>query len=250
MIQKTTLFFTTILMTFNCLGQEEIQLADKNDVQISYQLLLEEEGKKKDKYILIVNAINESETDLYYEVPLTENSQGELQLPFIPEDKGFTKILVRNSTGLFGDGQSIIGDQTDLMTTDNSLLFHVKKGEILTQETTFKVKTGVDPLITNTFNKSLKPLENFDIMVTGDMLDGDYISSCGNFNMNLKGENSIERGDYLLQTTNGNQFIWIRTSETTFVRENSDDFALTFNKDESTFKYSTSDGINCTWSKP
>lgn len=249
MIQKITLLITFSLLTFNCLGQKEIELADKNDVKISYQLLLEDEGKKKDSYILIVNALNESETDLYYEVALTENNQGQLQLPFIPEEKGFTKILVRNSTGLFGDGQSIIGEQTDLITTDNSMLFHLKKGDILTQETTFKVKTGIKPLITNTFNKTLKPLEGFDIQISGDMLDGDYISSCGDIRININGQNSEEKGDYLLQTTNGNQFIWLRTSETTFVRENSDDLTLIFNKDENKFTYSTSDGINCIWNK-
>ena len=248
MIQKITFTITLILLTFKGLGQE-IQLANKDDIKISYQLLLEEEGKKKDSYILIVNALNESDSDLYYEVSLTKNNQGQWELPIFPEEKGFTKVLVRNSTGLFGDGQSLIGNETDLITTDNTMLFHFKKGDILTQETTFKVKTGKKPLITNTFNKVLKPLENFDLKISGDMLNGDYISSCGDIKININAQNSEEKGDYLLQTTNGNQFIWLRISETTFVRENSDNLTLIFNKDHNNFAYSTTDGINCSWVK-
>jgi len=238
-----------LLLTINVSAQEEKVLGSKNGIKITYQLLLEQEGKKKDKYILIVNAINDTQSNLFYEVPLSKDTNGKWILPIIPEQKGFTKISVRNSTGLFGNGQSIIGDQTKLLTTNNSILYEIKRGEIYTQETTFKVRKGNKPLITNLFSKTLKDLEVFDLQLSADMLKGDYLSSCGNLKVNINVSNSPEKGDYLIQTTNGKQFLWLRSSETTFTRENSQDFTLTFNKDNNTYNYSTSDGISCSWTK-
>ncbi|WP_299064464.1 hypothetical protein [uncultured Polaribacter sp.] len=248
-MKKITFIITLLLLSSNGFGQEEKSLGEKKGVKITYQLLLQEEQKKKDKYILIVNSNNENNSDLYYEVPLVKNNNGELSLPFTPEEQGFTKIRVRNSTGLFGDGKSIIGEQTKLITTNNSILFKIKKGSVLTQETTFKVKKGVKPLVTNSFKKTLKELKDFDLKISPEMLNGDFISSCQEIKVNILFQNSAEKGDYLIQTTNGKQFIWTRKNNTTFIRENSSDFTIIFNKSNNTFNYSTSDGITCVWSK-
>ena len=196
-----------------------------------------------------MKAENTSDTDLYYSVELRKDNNGNWMLPIIPDQKGFTKIKVLNSTGWFGDGQSLIGDQTDYVTTNNSLLFVIKKGNTYSEETSFKVKKGNKPIITNTFLRSLKKLQDFDLKISSKMLDGNYISSCGNVQINISFVNSIERGDFLIQTTNGKQFIWLRTSTTTFVRENNSDYSLTYNKNNGTFTYSTSDGITCVWKK-
>jgi hypothetical protein len=168
----------------------------------------------------------------------------------LDEDKGFTKLKVRNAVGIFGGGQSIIGDQTKYKTTEDALLFELKRGNIYTYETTFKVKSGDKPMITNSFLKSLKTVDSFDLKASTKMLNGDYISNCGNFKMNLLMQNNTEHGEHLLQTTNGHQFIWVRLSETTFTRENrTEDYSLTFNKSNNTYTYSTSDGVTCIWSK-
>lgn len=249
MKSKFTIIAALLFYTFKISAQEEKVLATKNGIKISYQLLLEKEEKKKDKYILIVNAVNETNSNLYYEIPLIKDQNGNWDLPYLPEESGFTKIEVRNSTGLFGNGQSIIGDQTSSMTTNNSILFEIKSGEIYSQETTFRVKTGDSPLITNSFSKTIKNLELFDLQLSADMLNGDYISSCADIKININAYNSPEKGDYLIQTTNGKQFFWIRSSETSFVRENSQGYTLTFNKNDNSYTYSTSDGITCIWKK-
>lgn len=249
MIKNITIIIALLFFSPKLSSQEEIKLGNKDGIKITYQLLLEDAGKRKDKYILIVNAANEGNTDLYYDVKLTKSNEGNWELPVMPSAKGFSKVLVRNSTGLFGDGQSLIGDLTKLVTTDNSILFELKKGDIYTQETTFKVKKDVKPLITNTFSKTIKELENYDLKISAEMLKGDYVSSCGNIKININVRNSEEKGDFIIQTTNGKQFVWLRNSETTFVRENNDDYTLTFNKDNNTYTYSTSDGITCNWIK-
>jgi hypothetical protein len=248
---RTILFIliAILLSANNVSSQEEIILANRDGVKISYQLILEDAGKKKDKYILIVQAENISDVDLYYSVRLTNNEDGTWSLPIIPEEIGFTKIKVRNSTGLFGNGQSIFGDETPFVTTNDYILYELKIGNMYVEETIFKLKSGEKPLITNSFTKSLKEIEEFDIKIFSKMLNGNYISSCGNIVVNISAESSPERGDYLLQTTNGKQFVWIRKSETTFIRENGSGYSLTFNKTDKTFTYSTADGISCIWKK-
>ncbi len=249
-MNKQLLLITALLLVnLHVFSQEEIELNSKDGLDVSYQLLLESEGKKKDAYILIVNAENNSGQDLYYPVTLNETPDGSLVLPFIPESKGFTKILVRNSTGLFGDGQSIIGDPTEMITTDKEMIFVVKNGETYTQETSFKVKTGVTPLITNTFFASFKELAAFDLLLTASQLNGDYISNCGNLNMQLNCQIDPEKGEIMVQTVNGQQFIWLRTAETTFIRETNPDYFLTYNKTSNKFQFSTADGITCEWKK-
>jgi len=245
-MKKITLLLFAFISAIVLKAQEEIQLASKDGIKVSYQLILEEQGKKKDKYILIVNAVNTTDNDLFYGVQLTQNDEGKWQFN---ESNGFTIIKVRNATGLFGAGKAIVAEKTDFITTDNKLLFVIKKGTIYSDETTFKVAKGDKPLITNTFLKILKSFNSFDIKVNSKILNGNYISSCGNIKINISLENSAEKGDYLLQTTNGKQFIWIRTSEYTFVRENNSEYSLTFNKKDNSFTYTTTDGITCIWTK-
>jgi len=246
---KITFIMLFLIASIKLVGQEETQLSNKDGVKITYQLLLEDQGKKKDSYLLIVNATNTNDKDLYYKVALNQNQNGQFELPYAPSERGFTKITVRNSTGLFGDGQSIIGNETKLMTTNNEQLFKIGKGDIYSQETTFKVKKGIKPLLTNLFNKTLQVLEDFDLKISQDMLDGNYTSSCGDLKVNISTQNSEEKGEHLIQTTNGKQFVWLQTTESTFERENNTGYTLVFNKKNNTYTYATSDGITCTWTK-
>ncbi len=246
---KTKLLIIILFLSIKSFSQDEKQIGKRNEVKINYQTILKNEGKKKDSYILIVNAENTNKENLYYAVNLTKNNEGKWVLPYTPAEKGFTKIKVRNSTGWFGDGQSLTGDLTDYFTTDNKVLYEIKKSEVYTKETSFKVKKGKKPLITNSFSKSLMELSKFDIRISSKMLDGDYISSCGNIKINVSSGNTTEKGDFIIQTTNGKQFYWIRKSDKTFVRGNNSEYTLSYNKSNATFTYSTSDGINCIWEK-
>jgi len=252
-MKKIALNFITIIsiifLSINTNAQEEKVLAKKNGIKISYQLLLEKSSKKNDKYILIINAENTGDKDLFYEVNLYKNKDGKLRLPILPEDRGFTKIKIRNAKGLFSKGKSIIGDNTKYLTTNIDKLFVVKKGDIYTIETTFKIKKGQKPLITNTFTASLNLLEDYDLKINSNMLEGSYTSNCGNTIININSKQSSEKGSYLIQTTNGKQFIWVKKSDDTFTRENNNDYTLTFNKNDNSFLYSTTDGITCNWIK-
>ena len=244
---KKKLFIAFVFISFVFNAQEEKKLSSKYDVDITYSLILQEQGKKKDKYILIVNATNNSKEDLYYSVKNEKDKNVLAMNSLMSGSYGFTKIKVRNSTGLFGDGKSIVGEKTNLITTNNNLLYLVKSGGIYTYETKFKVKKGVKPIVTNSFFKVLKTIDNFDLAISPTMLNGKYISSCGEVKIEIKAGSSAEKGDYLVQTTNGKQFIWLRSSSNTFVRENNKELTLTFHKSSNTYTYFSSDGISCTW---
>ena len=129
------------------------------------------------------------------------------------------------------------------------VLFVIKQQQTYSQETKFKVKTGVKPLITNTFSNVFKKLTDFNLEITKDVLNGNYSSSCGKFTFNLMAEENAEKGMFLTQTVNGNNFIWIRESDLVFKREDIEGYSIIYNKDKKSFKYSSSDGVKCVWSK-
>ena len=76
-----------------------------------------------------------------------------------------------------------------------------------------------------------------------------HISSCGNIRLNLNASKDETGRDIVVQTINGKQFVWIRKTEDTFVRQNCNEATLTFNKNNNSFQYSTIDGVYCDWIK-
>lgn len=249
---KTKLFLIITLFSFTKLiSQQEKRIAVKDSVEITYQLLLKGHTSKKDKYILIVNAINKSNTDKFYVTPLAKPSSiNQSTVSQAGTSPGFTRVKVRNSTGMFGNGASIKGEFTGLITTNNEAIYVIRKGNIYTQETSFRVLKGTAPLITNTFTKTFNDLSNYDLRLTPKMINGDYISDCGDIRLNLNASKDETGKDIVIQTINGKQFIWIRTSEDTFVRRNNcNEATLTFNKTTNSFQYSTVDGVYCDWVK-
>ena len=238
----------TLLIAMISIGQETKTLASQNGIKINYQLLLEEERNRKDKYILIVDAVNDGDEDLYYEVEVnsaTQLSQGTL----LNKDLvNFSKIKIRNSTSIFDDGVSVIGELSNYVTLNNTILMVVKSRQILHSETTFRVKSDKNPLVTNSFTRIFKPLSDFDIKVNLAMVDGSYTSSCGDIimNVNLTAENNV---GIITQTLNGKQFRWVNSTGMNFKREDNPGYSLTYNQSNSTFLCATSDGITCTWNK-
>jgi len=248
-MKKTLLILSMIVFLINTIkAQDEVVLTEQNGIKISYKLLLEDKGSKKDKYVLIAKIENIGDVDKYYSVPLEQQDDGTMAISALT-NLSFAKISVRNATGMFGGGLTVNGEQTKYITTGNNILFVLKKGIIVNGESKFKVKTGQTPMITNSFTKSLSELKDFNIKIFSNLLNGNYISSCGNFILNISAEKTAENGEHLIQTVNGKQFIWTRKSETTFTRKGCSGFSLTYNKGSKSFTYSTTDGIVCEWKK-
>ena len=246
---KKLFLIVLVLTSYTIFSQEEKVLSVKYGVKITYQLVLEEEGGKKDKYILIVNATNNSSNDLYYPIKIETDDTVKALNSLMTGSTGFTKIKVRNSTGWFGDGKSISGASTDFITVNNNRLYKLNAGGVYSQETTFKVRHGKKPILTNSFSKVLQKLDAFNLAITPQMLTGNYVSSCGNTAISITAKKSQDKGDHLIQATNGKQFIWLKTADGSFKRENNNGITLTYNKSTASYTYATLDGISCNWSK-
>lgn len=240
----TSLFLFANLIAF---GQENIVIGTKDNVEISYQLTKLDSNPKKDKYLISVSAQNKNNHNLYYGVELVKNSNGtESTNPFL--SNGFSKIIIRNSTGWFGDGKQIVGQETTVKTETNEILFNLEKNKIYNFETEFNVKHDDKPIITNTYGSTLRKLEEFNIAINDTFVNGVWVSNCGNntISLALLDENGKK---IILQSVNGKQIRWISASNTNFLKENDNNSTLTYSKSDNKFLYSSSDGNNCEWTK-
>ncbi|PHR69712.1 MAG: hypothetical protein COA67_09925 [Lutibacter sp.] len=242
---KRIVIIATLLLSVGAVAQEEIKVGSKYGVDINYTLLKTKEAKKKDVYLIVATATNTNDYDLYY----TARKVGTAY------DNSFTKIKVRNATGIFSKGRSIHGNNLNVKTTEG-LLSVIKAGEIYNFENTFRVKKGVKPMITNTFIRQLKNYEDFTILLNASAVNGEWKTSCGSGSMSLDyGSQNLKNGieektvDAISQVVNGKQFVWLKIADNSFVRQDNNEYTLSYNNDTGMFKYSTSDGITCDWSK-
>jgi hypothetical protein len=238
-----TLFVSTISR-----AQETIVLNNQDGVFITYELTKIESSSKKDTYLAVVKAENKNDFAVFYGVPQTRLGNGTSQISPL-ENQLFAQSSVRNSTGLLGDNINLKGNSTKFITTDNKALFTIGKGSFVTGEKEFKVKGGVKPVLTNTFLFPLKPIENFDLAISEEVINGDWISSCGNIQMALTLSKN-EKGEAVIQQQiNGKQNSWRKLTSNTYEKVNDKSATLSYNKTNNTFNYSTTDGVVCSWNK-
>lgn len=238
------LFLFTSLLSF---AQENVIIGTKDNVEISYQLTKLETNAKKDKYLISVTAQNKNNYNLYYPVAFIKNADGSETLsPLITT--GFSKIVIRNSTGWFGDGKQVAGQETTLKTENNEVLFNMEKDKIYNFETEFNVKHDDKPIITNSYGNSLRKLEEYNLVINDTFVNGMWVSNCGNnvISLSLLDESGKK---ILLQSVNGKQIRWIKASNSNFIKENDTNSTLTYSKTDNKFLYSSSDGNNCEWTK-
>ena len=246
-LKIVSVFILTIICNLNLFSQEEVTIGSKENVIITYQLTKLEENPKKDKYLISVSSQNKNDFDLYYPLAILKNADGTENVnPYA--STGFAKIVIRNSTGWFGDGKQIVGQQTKVRTESNELLVVLEKQKIYNFETEFNVKHGETPIITNSYLNTLRKLSEFNIMLDDSFINGVWTSSCGN-NTILLTFVDVANGKILLQSVNGKQIRWVKQTATTFIKETDTNSTLTFNKGENKFYYTSSDGNNCEWAK-
>ena len=239
------LFFATVGSLFS---QNAIELANIDNVKITYTLTKLEAKETKDKYLIQVNLTNTNSYPIYYSVPGLVNADKSVTMD--PFSLSFAKVKIRNSTGLFGDGIGLAGDNTQMMTTTNGFIHVILPGKIYNSETTFKVKKDEVPLVTNTIKHNLNKLSNYDIRINAATINGLWSSSCTTINMTLAFEENVAGAvPYILQSVNGKQIKWLKQTEITFTRENDNSTTLSYQKSSNTFLYSSADGISCTLTK-
>ncbi len=247
-MKKFTSLFFFLFTLLPLLAQNSVELANIDNIKVSYTLTKLEATDKKDKYLIQVVMVNNNAKPVYYAVQGSENEDKTItENPFA---SSFTRVKIRNSTGLFGDGISLNGDGTGLISTSNHFIKVIQPGKLYNTETTFKVKSGETPIITNTVNYNLSKLSDFDLKINRNMVDGVWQSTCASVDMNfLYVERTTTAPAYILQTVNGKQIKWIKQTDITFMRETDNSTTLTYQKPTNSFLYSTVDGINCNFTK-
>jgi hypothetical protein len=228
-------------------GQNAVEIANVDNVKIQYSLTRLESKETKEKYLIQVNVVNNNSYPMYYVVPGIVNEDKSVTMD--PLNLNFAKIKIRNSTGLFGDGIGLAGDNSNMKTISNGFLFALMPGKIYNFETTFKVKTGDLPLVTNTVKSNLNKLSNFDVKINSANINGIWSSTCSSMDLSLTFEENIGGISYIIQSVNGKQSKWLKQTEMNFTRENDNSTTLTYQKANNTFLFSSSDGISCTLTK-
>ena len=240
---------TISLFFYSCVqAQDKLTLNNQDGIYVSYELTKIEGGSKKDTYLAVVKAENKNDYDVFYSVPLTRQANGSTMVSIL-ENKLFAQSSVRNSTSLIGDNINLSGQETKFITNDNKILYSISKGNFITAEKEFKVKTGVKPILTNTFLLPLKSIDNFDIALNETTINGDWTSNCGNIQMTLTIAKNEKNETVIQQLINGKQNIWRKTSANTFEKLNDKTTTLSYNKQNNSFTYSTTDGVSCLWTK-
>jgi hypothetical protein len=248
MILRFTLLTISFFFYSFLQAQDKVILNNQDGMYVSYELTKIDAGTKKDTYLVVVKAENKNDYDVFYSVPLTKQANGSNAVSIL-ENKLFAQSVVRNSTALFGDNINLAGQETKLITNDNRILYSISKGNFITAEKEFKVKPGVKPIITNTFLLPLKSIDNFDIAINEAAINGDWNSNCGNMQMTLTLTKNEKNETVIHQLVNGKQIVWRKTTANTFEKLNDSTTTLSYNKQNNSFSYSTTDGVSCLWTK-
>jgi hypothetical protein len=245
---KTILLVVSLSICYSLTAQEKITLNTQDGIQVTYELTKMDDGDKKDTYLVIVKAENTNSHDVYYSVPMTKQANGTFVVS-ATANLLFAQTSVRNSTSLFGDHVNLKGTETKITTNDNKLLYTLPKGAFISGEQKFKVKKGAKPVLTNTFLLSLKPLDYYDVAINETMINGDWVSDCGNIQMNLTMTKNEHGGEVLQQLVNGKQNNWVKKTAHTFEKTADSNANLSFNKTNGSFTYTNTDGVLCVWKR-
>jgi hypothetical protein len=196
---------------------------------------------------MIARAENTTESDLYYEVPLSAQLNGNYGVGML-QNKSFALSTVRNSTGLMNENISFSGNETKFITADRKVLFLIPKGGQIIGKQEFKVKSGEAPVLENRFLFSFRKLEFFQLEVTDYLIQGVWKTSCGTPEIMLTVSNQGTEKT-IIQTVNGKQIFWKKSAPNVFRKTNDEEVTLTFNMAKRVFTYVSPEGIVCNWNK-
>jgi hypothetical protein len=204
---------------------------------------------KKDKWLIAVTAVNKTGNILYYPVQTAKQTDGSFAVSSFA-DKYSERVIVRNVTGFLANNVVTIKGEASNIYTENktSFLYQYDANRIYNFESTFNINHGDSPIVTISHIYPLKKLSDYNIELAATFIDGEYKLSCSNVNFSINLQEQTGK-TYLLQSINGRQIRWLRTTATQFVKETDNSTILSYNKSTKTFLYSNADGVACEWIK-
>ena len=96
---------------------------------------------------------------------------------------------------------------------------------------------------------NLARIDNFEIAINEAIINGEWVSNCGNNTMNLVLQKNFSNETVIKQLINGKENIWLKINPSTFKKQVDSTTTITFNRATNNFSYATNDGANCIWSK-
>lgn len=243
------LAFAATCMTSN--AQQSVELPEQNGIKLSYQLSKIKGSNKKDQYVVVFTAYNKNDFDLYYAVPMMRQKDSSYKLISF-EKKPFWELVIKNSTGLnslLDNRAGVSGEQTQLTTRKNEVLFKISKGQTMTGDLKFFVKSAQVPVFSNESKWVLRRLDEYDIGINGLFINGSWEVNCGGTKMSLSLTKNEHSQVQLIQLINGKQQVWQMITENIFEKINDKSASLTYNKIGNIFTYTNVDGVICMWTK-
>lgn len=141
-MKKIALLFLLAIPLF--VNAQDVAVADKDGVFISYKLTKIKEDTKKETYLISVKASNKNDYDVYYEGPTNKVN------PF------FCTLTIRNTK----DNIYLTGSESRLMSV-NKPLFYIKRGSYVSADKEVKVDKGSSPVLTADFLSELKDIVQY-----------------------------------------------------------------------------------------
>lgn len=125
----------------NLLNAQEFQLLSSSDnIEIYYKIkMIDDTGKKNNKYLIELKYSNISDQDFFYE-------SYPKQSKYDSDNFNFGFVDFHNVAFLSTDGVNLKGDRTNLSHKGNPI-FMLKSKKIYTNSSTFRMEKGTEPNI-------------------------------------------------------------------------------------------------------
>lgn len=201
--------------------------------------------------------LNNSGKDYYYQAPMRfDTKKGVYKKSNTSANLALYQMKVRNASTIFqGTTINFYPDLTHYETTDNNMIYVLKKGHVYSKRSTFTLSHELTPEIGVELMKTLSDIEEYDnIVLTRVAFEGKYLSDCGEEQNDFKFVNYGYDDEKLLQTPvpfykDELRKYWIRVSNNRYVSETNSDELLIFNPKTKTFIYTSIDGKVCNLKK-
>lgn len=241
-MRLSLLLFLATLFSFSLFAQDMQMGESKYGIEVKYGYTFLKKKKKKDQYLIVAEAKNNSGKDLYYAVDKDA---------FSDRDLSFARINVRNTKGVFANtGTFPKGEATPYFTKAGEKIYKIKNAVTYKSDNKSSVDKGIKPVITNDFPYELKALKDLDVEYLSDpFISRAWTSDCGNFDFDLKFQKMGADTMIITQLVNGREFKYQHTADGIFLRTDNANYSITYAEDGSNFFYMAEDGVTCSWKR-
>ena len=243
-------------------GQTFTPLKTQDGLAIQSSSALLERTDKRDKYRVVIKAINSNQTDVFYAVAKKPQPNGTTGLGK-SDPKHFALIMLTNPGSLkdfMGGTIKLSGDQTSELTGRDEILFRIPGGACITGEMTVYVRSGKQPELSCEMTGPLRPREAFhqNGNPTGSDIPGQtpgnpnnltWTSSCNGSDHILYRRPAANGRTELVMTSKGRQIIWQQTATGVFEKPGQTNARITHEPVADIYTYTHIDGAVCLWRK-